>query len=94
MTALAAQPHHDGSARYVDDPAPALGERVGVRLRVPAGVDAEAVHVRAVTRISDRLNAEVVDSCASTNARVVPITERPVARELRERDGRERNRTK
>ena len=49
MTALAAQPHHDGSARYVDDPAPALGERVGVRLRVPAGVDAEAVHVRAVT---------------------------------------------
>ena len=49
MTDLAAEPHHDGSARYLDNPAPSLGERVGVRLRVPAGLAAEAVHVRAVT---------------------------------------------
>ena len=49
LTELAAQPHHDGSPRYLDNPAPPLGERVGVRLRVPAGLAAEAVHVRAVT---------------------------------------------
>jgi alpha-glucosidase len=46
---LATQPHHDGSHRYLDNPAPALGERVSVRLRVPAGFAADAVHVRAVT---------------------------------------------
>ena len=45
---LAAQPHHDGSPRYLDDQAPDLGDRVGVRLRVPAAIGAEAVHVRAV----------------------------------------------
>jgi alpha-glucosidase len=45
---LAAQPHHDGSRRYLDDQAPDLGDRVGVRLRVPAAIGAEAVHVRAV----------------------------------------------
>jgi len=35
MTALL--PHHDGSALYVSDDAPALGDTVTVRLRVPAG---------------------------------------------------------
>ena len=45
---LAAQPHHDGSARYVDDGAPSVGDRVPVRLRVPADVDVDAVHVRTV----------------------------------------------
>ena len=49
MTTFAAEPHHDGSARYLDNPAPALGDRVSVRLRVPAGLAADAVHVRAVT---------------------------------------------
>lgn len=48
MPSLAAEPHHDGSACYLDDPAPGLGERVAVRLRVPAGFGATAVHVRAV----------------------------------------------
>ena len=48
VTALGAEPHHDGSPRYLDNHAPSLGERVGVRLRVPAGFGAEAVHVRAV----------------------------------------------
>jgi alpha-glucosidase len=45
---LASQPHHDGSARYLDDPAPSIGERVPVRLRVPAGLGVDAVHVRSV----------------------------------------------
>lgn len=35
MTALAAQPHHDGSPLYVSTQEPALGEIVGVRMRVP-----------------------------------------------------------
>lgn len=48
VTSLAAEPHHDGSACYLDNPAPGLGEQVAVRLRVPAGFGATAVHVRAV----------------------------------------------
>ncbi len=48
MNEIGAEPHHDGSPRYLDNPAPSLGEHVGVRLRVPAGLAAEAVHVRAV----------------------------------------------
>ncbi len=49
MTEFAREPHHDGSARYLDDPAPDLGDRVSLRLRVPTGLAANAVHVRAVT---------------------------------------------
>ena len=30
-------PHHDGSPLFVSDDAPALGDTVAVRLRVPAG---------------------------------------------------------
>jgi alpha-glucosidase len=48
VTDLAAEPHHDGSPRHLDDPAPALGDHVGVRLRVPVGLAVDAVHVRAV----------------------------------------------
>ncbi len=40
------EPHHDGSALYVEG-APALGDRVPVRLRVPAGGE-RAVHLRTV----------------------------------------------
>ena len=50
MNLLGAEPHHDGSARYLSNVAPGVGERVEVRLRVPAGVRAPTlVHVRAVT---------------------------------------------
>lgn len=35
-SALAAEPHHDGSPLYVSTPHPALGETVHVRLRIPA----------------------------------------------------------
>lgn len=48
MSELAAEPHHDGSASYLSAPAPSLGERVNVRLRLPAAPGADAVHVRAV----------------------------------------------
>jgi len=46
--ASALLPHHDGSPLYVDDAAPALGERVPIRLRVPEGYGPlAAVIVRA-----------------------------------------------
>jgi alpha-glucosidase len=43
---LLAQPHHDGSALYVSNPYPALGETVRVRMRVPREAEVSAVHVR------------------------------------------------
>ncbi|KXK60121.1 alpha-glycosidase [Micromonospora rosaria] len=39
-------PHHDGSALYVPDQTPALGDTVPVLVRVPAGTDVERVHLR------------------------------------------------
>ncbi|HEX2706054.1 MAG TPA: glycoside hydrolase family 13 protein, partial [Candidatus Lustribacter sp.] len=45
---LLAGPHHDGSALYVSNLAPALGEVVRVRLRVPHDHAPSAVHVRLV----------------------------------------------
>src|SRR5688572_30726694 len=45
---LASDPHHDGSARYLGDAAPQFGDRVPVRLRVPASFAATNVHVRSV----------------------------------------------
>lgn len=43
---LLGQSHHDGSALYVSNPYPALGESVTVRVRVPSDSDVTAVHVR------------------------------------------------
>lgn len=51
MTEVVAQPHHDGSALYVEPVSPLLGQRVTVRLRVPATpdwADVTDVHVRQV----------------------------------------------
>jgi alpha-glucosidase len=51
---LVARPHHDGSPAYVRTPvgrpvvAPALGERVGVLVEVPAAAGVDTVHVRVV----------------------------------------------
>lgn len=43
------QPHHDGSGFYVDDPEPALGSTVGVRVWVPHGTAVSSgVWVRSV----------------------------------------------
>ncbi|MEO6999194.1 MAG: glycoside hydrolase family 13 protein [Terracoccus sp.] len=41
-----AQPHHDGSARYVANQQPRLGDIVDVLVRVPLENDVDAVHVR------------------------------------------------
>nr|WP_297425327.1 glycoside hydrolase family 13 protein [uncultured Actinotalea sp.] len=40
--------HHDGSELYVPAGTPALGDRVPVRVRVPSGSTARAVHLRTV----------------------------------------------
>ncbi len=39
--------HHDGSALYVSNPAPAAGETVHIRLRTPADAPLRAVYLRA-----------------------------------------------
>lgn len=46
--ALPLEPHHDGSALFVPPGTPALGDLVPVRVRVPAGSAARAVHLRSV----------------------------------------------
>ena len=46
MTGLLDEPHHDGSALYVSDLAPGLGDTVRVRLRVPNVNGFTGVHVR------------------------------------------------
>ncbi|HEU4424816.1 MAG TPA: alpha-amylase family glycosyl hydrolase [Pilimelia sp.] len=43
------QPHHDGSALYVPQQAPVLGERVPLAVRVPAGTAVGRVQVRFVS---------------------------------------------
>ncbi len=39
-------PHHDGSARYVSNPTPRLGDAVELLVRVPLEAEVTAVHVR------------------------------------------------
>ncbi len=41
-----ALPHHDGSARYVSNPSPRLGDVVELLVRVPLEAEVTAVHVR------------------------------------------------
>jgi Glycosidases len=43
---LLSQPHHDGSALYVSNLRPRLGDTVTLRVRVPHEADVSAVHVR------------------------------------------------
>ena len=45
-TDLLSQPHHDGSALYVSNLRPRLGDTVTLRVRVPHEADISAVHVR------------------------------------------------
>jgi len=62
-TSYGSQPHHDGSAQYVDDQAPSIGDRVPVRLRVPAGCAADAVHLRTVIDAEpDFSDAAIIDN--------------------------------
>lgn len=53
-------PHHDGSARYVERAAPALGDRVAVFLRAPTGA-ARNVHLRQVIDGEPRFVEATVD---------------------------------
>ncbi|TDC37962.1 glycoside hydrolase family 13 protein [Micromonospora sp. 15K316] len=55
------QPHHDGSARYVPEQAPSLGDTVDVFVRVPAGTDVRQVHVRTTGDGEPRFVEAVVD---------------------------------
>ncbi|MFC4020675.1 glycoside hydrolase family 13 protein [Micromonospora sp. GCM10011542] len=55
------QPHHDGSARYVPQQEPRLGESVDVFVRVPAGADVRQVHVRTTGDGEPRFAEAVVD---------------------------------
>ncbi|MET8306437.1 glycoside hydrolase family 13 protein [Micromonospora sp. NPDC005173] len=55
------QPHHDGSARYVPQQEPTLGEVVDVFVRAPAGADVRQVHVRTTGDGEPRFIEAVVD---------------------------------
>ncbi|MGC5332782.1 glycoside hydrolase family 13 protein [Micromonospora sp. DT62] len=54
-------PHHDGSALYVPEQEPALGDVVDVFVRVPAGADVRQVHVRTTGDGEPRFTEAVVD---------------------------------
>ncbi|SCL27219.1 alpha-glucosidase [Micromonospora nigra] len=54
-------PHHDGSALYVPEQEPALGDTVDVFVRVPAGTDVRQVHVRTTGDGEPRFAEAVVD---------------------------------
>lgn len=52
------EPHHDGSALYVSNPAPSLGDVVQVRVRVPRSFGpVEAVHTRSNPNHEPRFSA-------------------------------------
>lgn len=55
------QPHHDGSARYVPEQTPDLGDTVPVLVRVPADADVRRVHVRTTPDGEPRFAEAVVD---------------------------------
>jgi alpha-glucosidase len=53
--------HHDGSALYVSDPAPDLGDTVTVWVRVPTGADVSQVWVRSTPDGEPRFGKSTVD---------------------------------
>jgi alpha-glucosidase len=63
-----AQPHHDGSAGYVSDAAPTLGQTVSVWLRVPAAAGVDRVFVRSTPDGEPRFSPAVVDRTGSGQA--------------------------
>lgn len=54
-------PHHDGSALYVSDPHPDLGDTVDVFVRVPRGMDVRALHVRTTPDADPKFAEAVID---------------------------------
>jgi len=65
-TDLLSQPHHDGSALYVSNLAPRLGDTVTVRVRVPHEADVVAVHVRLTPDAEPLFVDAVVDRVTET----------------------------
>lgn len=63
---LLAQPHHDGSALYVSNLTPALGDTVSVLVRVPHEADVTAVHVRFLADAEPIFVAAVPDRTTET----------------------------
>ena len=64
---LLSQPHHDGSALYVSNPTPQLGETVTLRVRVPHEADVRAVHVRLTPDAEPRFVDATVESRTATD---------------------------
>ncbi|WP_320066008.1 glycoside hydrolase family 13 protein [Micromonospora sp. RTGN7] len=58
---MSLHPHHDGSATYVPEQEPALGQSVPVFIRVPAGADVQTVYVRTTPDGEPRFAEAVVD---------------------------------
>lgn len=61
MDDLAAAPHHDGSATYVSDPSPDLGDVVSVFLRVPRASGVQRAMLRTLVDGEQSLTEAVVD---------------------------------
>ncbi|PWR10350.1 alpha-glycosidase, partial [Micromonospora sicca] len=61
---MSLQPHHDGSARYVPEQDPALGQTVPVFVRVPEDADVRQVHVRTTGDGEPRFAEATVDRTA------------------------------
>ncbi|MFC3504270.1 glycoside hydrolase family 13 protein [Micromonospora krabiensis] len=58
---MSRSPHHDGSALYVPEQEPALGDTVDVFVRSPADADVRQVHVRTTGDGEPRFAEAVVD---------------------------------
>ncbi|WP_433231159.1 glycoside hydrolase family 13 protein [Micromonospora sp. CA-248260] len=58
---MSLSPHHDGSALYVPEQEPALGQTVPVFVRVPDGTDVRQVHVRTTADGEPRFVEATVD---------------------------------
>jgi len=65
-TNLLSQPHHDGSALYVSNLRPQLGDTVIVRVRVPHEADVAAVHVRVTPDGEPEFVDAVVEAATCT----------------------------
>jgi len=63
---LLSQPHHDGSALYVSNLRPGLGDTVTLRVRVPHEADVSAVHVRLTPDAEPKFVDAVVEGRTET----------------------------
>jgi alpha-glucosidase len=63
---LLAQPHHDGSALYVSNLHPRLGDTVRLRVRIPHESHVGAVHVRLVPDAEPMFVGAVIDLVTET----------------------------